>query len=101
MRCEQRSTPISIVGIDLNDIVIKEGEIKMVLRCYIFFMSASNRYLLNGYSTLKMSARESFGFLLLKPKEYDRDGTDKIGCFFPAIVVFTPKPGLFSEIVPQ
>jgi hypothetical protein len=101
IRYERRPTPTSIVGINLNDIAANEGEIKIVLRCYSYFARESNRYLLDGRTTLSITVRQSFGFLFLNPKEFDRDGVDKGGSFFPAIVTFTPKPGLFDENPPS
>jgi hypothetical protein len=52
-------------------------------------------------NVLSITARQSFGFLFLNPKAFDRDAIDKGGAFFPVIVVFTPKPGLFDGKIPN
>jgi hypothetical protein len=101
MTCDQRSNPASIGGVNLNDISIEEGQIKMILHCYCFFYQDGNRYLLNGNSTLSITAREAFGFSLLEPKGFVRNSAEPgFSAFFPVIVIFTPKPGLFDDTAP-
>jgi hypothetical protein len=99
--CEQRSNPSYVTGISLNNIQIDEGESKMILHCYFYFERATNRYLLNGYNTTSITARQAFGFWVLTPKGSVRDSRDIGGGFFMDIVVFTPKLGLFDEKVPS
>jgi hypothetical protein len=97
----QRSNPTSIVGINLDDIDLEQGKIKILLHCYRYFFADGGRCLIDGRSLFDITPRESFGFWMLNPKEWDRDSNDKGGCFFPVIVVFTPKQGLFDEALPE
>jgi hypothetical protein len=104
---ELRETPVSITGLNLDDISIGEGEIRIVICCCRYFLDivGEKRRLINGRRLCDMTPRESFGFFIFNPKECDRDSKDtrkvgRAGFFFPSLVIFTPKPGLFDETAP-
>jgi hypothetical protein len=97
---EARSAPASIVGLKLNEISMKEGEVKMILHCYRYFYANGSRCLWDGRSLFDVTSRESFEFLVFNPEQSDRDSNDKKGGFFLNLVIFTPKPGLFDENPP-
>jgi hypothetical protein len=68
---------------------IKSGEKKIILEiCF---------YRTNGS---KISPREVFGLLVLNPKYYAYHNAVEQS-FLATFVIFTPKPGLFSETPPQ
>jgi hypothetical protein len=77
------------------ELSIKPGEIKIIIENFIYFERASSFILVNDSRTwADFSSREAFGFLLLTPKVQGGE------FYFDSIVIFTPKPGLFSETPP-
>jgi hypothetical protein len=84
----------SLIKQDLNTIVnetdiwpslhIEEGKIKMILEVELFSQTADHANFI-----------KNLGFFILRPKP---------SCpysFFNTVVIFTPKPGLFSETLPE
>jgi hypothetical protein len=101
VRVYERKAPVSIVGLNLDDIPLENGEIKIIVHCYRYFFASGNRCLaISNRSLYSVTARETFGFLVFNPKQSDRDSEDKLGGFFMNVVVFKPKPELFSETAP-
>ncbi|MDR1334252.1 MAG: hypothetical protein LBJ71_03475 [Holosporaceae bacterium] len=88
-----------LTGVDpsqiYNKLEIKEGEMKILLECAMMYGASKDRYFSDGRSCAQVSVREAFGFLLRSPKMLSTN------CFFHGIMIFTPKPGLFDEIVPS
>jgi hypothetical protein len=63
----------------------------------IFYQNDTYYGFVDGRSCKDVSPREAFGFYIISPKGHG--GTyDKT--YFNAVVIFTPKPGLFNETPP-
>jgi hypothetical protein len=67
---------------------IKAGEKKVIIEIRYFIWNDSD-----------LSPREEFGFWVLTPKYTCIVSSGR--SFFTTVVIFTPKPGLFSETPPQ
>jgi hypothetical protein len=80
-----------------KDLTIKAGEMKIILEIALFVgnSSSSNFYYPDGRNAKNVSLRERFGFMILEPK---RSAPREI---FNTVVIFTPKPGLFSSVPPS
>ena len=69
---------------------IGPGEVKIILEVFLYFNASSKD--VNGKSGY--TDREAFGCRLVSPKH-------KGAGYFHSVVIFTPKPGLFSETAPS
>ena len=83
----------------LPELSIMPGEIKVILEACLTYSYLSNFKLPNGANTSTVDYSKIFGFYLIKPK-YTQRTSEERACFH-SIVIFTPKPGLFSETAPQ
>ena len=68
---------------------INEGEEKIIIECLIF-----NYTVYKNLEGKYIPAKEALGLKLLSPKAIGGTG------FLNSVVIFTPKPGLFSETAP-
>ncbi len=82
-----------------KDLNIKEGETKIIVECQLRHYPKLV-YFSDGRSCKQVSLRETFGFWALSPR-YDLVDDENSGALFIGTVVFTPKPGLFSETPPE
>jgi hypothetical protein len=74
---------------------IENGEIKIIVECTIFYNHKDQIYkFTDGRWCKDVPPSKAFGFSILTP-------ADKNSCYFNSIVIFTPKPGLFSETAPK
>ena len=88
------STPSSICP----ELTIKPGEIKIILEACIDY-DAELYKLHNGNSTSTVDYSKVLGFYVIKPRYTSRTKGER-ACF-NSVVIFTPKPGLFSETASQ
>jgi hypothetical protein len=74
---------------------IQNNEIKIIVECAFHYWTdpSWNYKFTDGRLCKNVPSEEAFGFYALKLKW--------IGSFFPSVVIFTPKPGLFDEIKPS
>ena len=78
-----------------KDLRIKPGEYKIILECTFFY--SDNCRFVDGRTYYDVPPRKAFGFLFLNPKREGRAGN----FYFTSYVIFTPKPGLFDENLPN
>jgi Flp pilus assembly protein TadG len=81
---------------------IREGEIKILVECGFHYHAVRDYwryYFTNGRYCADVSDTSAFGFLILQ--NLPGDGTKNDGTYFNSVVIFKPKSGLFSEIIPQ
>lgn len=82
---------------------ISEGKCKILLQCSLFYdYTGTCRETFSegphkGKKCGQVPARSAFGFHVISPRGVD----GRKDAFFPATVIFTPKPELFSETAPQ
>lgn len=79
---------------------INEGEIKILMETQI--VNDGTRMNLNDYVSTDdqaTRAKKAFNLRLISPKSCINDGSQ--GRCFSTVVIFTPKPGLFSETAPS
>jgi hypothetical protein len=87
-----------------KDLTINSGEIKILIECSsIYFYGNKNYSFSDGRPFTKVTPREAFDFLVLSPKHKTVYGkaVSTGTTYFNSVVIFTPKPGLFSETAPQ
>jgi hypothetical protein len=91
------NTPLDPQQVHPNLKHIKKDEVKIL---YEFGLWTSRKVKVNGKLIFKdaSASRSVFGFWFLTPKLIFDYGDHH--CFFNEVVVFTPKPGLFSETKP-
>jgi hypothetical protein len=90
VKYKQNANPSEIY----KDLRINEGEVKILVECSSMYPSKSgDRYFSDGRGCSNVSPREAFGFWALTPKSQSPNGWG----YFNTVVIFTPKPGLFSE----
>jgi hypothetical protein len=84
-----------------NDLKIKNGEIKILVECTMLYFENINYPFGDGRLSTTVSVGEAMGFWMLQPKA--SAGVSAAGgfSFFSSVVIFTPKPGLFSETPPS
>ena len=74
---------------------INPGEVKIIVDSCLYRNSDRMTTLEGTFP----SHKEAFGFYLLNPKHVDE--SSKSHYFFHSVIIFTPKPGLFSETNPK
>jgi hypothetical protein len=75
---------------------INPGERKIILECaYCYHLGLSNFKFSDGRTCANVSSKKAFGFWALPIKPSKEAG------YFNAVVIFTPKPGLFDDNGPQ
>ena len=80
---------------------INEGEKKIIVESQI--VSDSGRMNPSVYiptDNRDTRAKKAFGLHLIFPKSFSDENPDQ-GRYFPSVVIFTPKPGLFDETPPS
>ncbi|MDR2781746.1 MAG: hypothetical protein LBB21_04840 [Holosporaceae bacterium] len=77
------------------------GEVKILLECSYCYHYHSFYSFSDGRNCGSVLPREAFGFLVSNPKEYKGRYNNGEGNYFDAVVVFTPKSGLFSSSIPS
>ena len=85
-------------------LTVSEGNYKVIIQCAVYY-DRTGKYNetffagpFKGKKCGQVSTRQAFGFHIINPKGV---GNTYQNGFFPVTVIFTPKPGLFSETVPQ
>jgi hypothetical protein len=78
-----------------NGLTISEGEIKIIVE--VSHRTELCKYA-DGKSVSSVPISKRFGFLILTPR---CPTPAKSGSHFHSVVIFTPKPGLFSETTPS
>ena len=79
---------------------IGKNEERIILEVCIDYSNTSYYKLDNGVGCDTVSPSKIFGLKLLIPKGTQR-GTTGDFAYFNSVVIFTPKPGLFSETIPS
>jgi hypothetical protein len=82
-----------------KDLQIKDGEIKIILQYAYFYngTSGSGFGFNDGRLCRNVSVKDAFGFLVVNPKPQNLSAPF---LYFHAVVIFTPKPGLFGDAAP-
>ena len=81
---------------------INSGEIKIILECAIHYSQWNQYFFSDGRCNRDVSPSQAFGLKgILLSAPVTRDGSANKEIFFSSAVIFTPKPGLFSETAPS
>ena len=79
------------------NLVIQKDEVKIIVECSLLY--CTERSFTDGRQCSQVPFQKVFGFYVISPKYVARNGN--FYSFFNSVVIFTPKPGLFSETPPQ
>ncbi|MDR2781668.1 MAG: hypothetical protein LBB21_04430 [Holosporaceae bacterium] len=85
-----------------GDLKIKEGEVKIILECFLCYEIGNKRTFSDKRKTADVSPREAFGFCVLNPPTQIPTNLSSFTftSFFTSIVIFTPKSRLFDNNLP-
>ena len=80
---------------------LEKNEIKIILECTIHYSQASSYSFADGRNCSTVSPSKAFGFFVypLAPPKTQDGKNDAI--YFHSVVIFSPRPGLFSETAPK
>jgi hypothetical protein len=76
------------------DLRIEEGEMKILLEVTLHYSQAPGYGFADGRDGADVPPKTAFGFFVLNPPKNGQS------VYFNTVVIFTPKPGLFSETAP-
>ena len=80
---------------------IQPGEVKIILECQIHYSQWSGYSFPDGRNCSQVSPREAFGFYVYPIAPTNIPGASNDSIYFPSVVIFSPRSGLFSETAPK
>ena len=100
-----RTTVRNLKNVASSDIyptlTIKENEVKIIIECSLHYPTNGKNYKFSdGRYCNKIPQKTAFGFYVY-PLPFPQTVDNNKSIFFHSVVIFSPRPGLFSETEPQ